>query len=141
MGNVVVFLIASMKKAGYNMVSLKRNTPGFLMSLGRAKFKNTGEVERPDKIVHYANLKCTEIRPLHKEYLDGLIIALARDDSSNNEILGNTDQNSKGGRAAEQQRNIGGNHILIGATNLMVNFNPKKKLNRTSTQPQIQPRT
>jgi hypothetical protein len=116
----VVILCTTSKKLRHDLMQLKRNTPGYLMALGRAKFKNTGEVERPDKNVHYANLRATEIRPPSKEYLDGLIIALARDDSSSNEILGNTDQNSKGGRAAEQQRNIGGNHIMIAATNVMV---------------------
>ena len=119
LGDAVTLLVTTQKKLRHDLMQLKRNTPGYLMALGRAKFKNTGEVERPDKNVHYANLRATEIRPPSKEYLDGLIIALARDDSSANEILGNTDQNSKGGRAAEQQRNIGGNHILIAATNVM----------------------
>jgi hypothetical protein len=119
LGDATTLLVTTSKKLRHDLMQLKRNTPGYLMALGRAKFKNTGEVERPDKNVHYANLRATEIRPPSKEYLDGLIIALARDDSSANEILGNTDQNSKGGRAAEQQRNIGGNHILIAATNVM----------------------
>ena len=119
LGDAVVTLTTTTKKLRHDLMQLKRNTPGYLMALGRAKFKNTGEVERPDKNVHYANLRATEIRPPSKEYLDGLIIALARDDSSANEILGNTDQNSKGGRAAEQQRNIGGNHIVIAATNVV----------------------
>ena len=120
LGDAVVMLVTTSKKLRHDLMQLKRNTPGYLMALGRAKFKNTGDVERPDKNVHYANLRATEIRPPSKEYLDGLIIALARDDSSANEILGNTDQNSKGGRAAEQQRNIGGNHILVSATNVAV---------------------
>jgi hypothetical protein len=49
MGDVVVSLVTTMKKLPHDLMQLKRNTPGFLMSLGRAKFKNTGEVERPEK--------------------------------------------------------------------------------------------